>query len=84
MYFLMKLKTLKIWLFVLPIVGILGIALFVGSNKNQEEIENQYIRSISAIKEDIKRAVPDFYARMDAFFIRKGYAEFATDPSFKA
>ncbi|MFT4854780.1 MAG: hypothetical protein ACI9ZX_000222 [Algoriphagus sp.] len=77
MYFLMKLKTLKIWLFLLPIVGILGIAPFVGSNKNQEEIEAQNIRSISAIEEDIKRALPDFYSRLEAFFIRKGYAQFA-------
>jgi hypothetical protein len=75
----MKLKTLKIWLFLLPMVGILGIVLYVQSNKNREELEAQNIRSISAIEEDIKRALPDFYARVDAFFIRKGYAEFATD-----
>jgi len=84
MYFLMKLKTLKIWLFLLPIVGILGIVLYVQSNKNQEELEAQYIRSISAIEEDIKRALPDFYARVEAFFIRKGYAEFAKDSSMKS
>jgi hypothetical protein len=79
----MKLKTLKIWLFLIPIVGILGIVLFVQSNKNQEELEAQNIRSISAIAQDIKRALPDFYARVDAFFIRKGYADFATDPLIK-
>jgi hypothetical protein len=75
----MKLKTLKIWFFLLHVVGILEIVLLVQSNKNQNELEAQNIRSISAIEEDIKRALPDFYARGDAFFIRKGYADFATD-----
>lgn len=79
----MKLKTLKIWLFLLPIVGILGIVLYVQSTKNQEELEAQNIRSISAIEEDIKRALPDFYSRVEAYFIRKGYAEFATDSTIK-
>lgn len=77
MCFLIKLKTLKIWLSLLPVVGILGIVLYVQSNKNQEEPKAQNIRTISAIEEDIKRALPDFYSRLEAFFIRKGYAQFA-------
>ena len=77
MCFLIKLKILKSWLSFLPLVGILVIVLHVQSNKNQEEFEAQYVKSTSTIEEDIKRTLPNFYSRMETFFIRKGYAEFA-------
>ncbi|MEB2782553.1 hypothetical protein U3A58_19345 [Algoriphagus sp. C2-6-M1] len=80
----MKLKTLRIWLFLLPIIGIIGIVLFVQSNNNRQELEEQHIRSITAIKDDIIRALPDYYKRIDAYFLREGYARLSSKPQVKA
>ncbi|MEB2773740.1 hypothetical protein SYJ56_00385 [Algoriphagus sp. D3-2-R+10] len=80
----MKLKTLRIWLFLLPIIGIIGIVLFIQSSNNRQELEEQHIRSITAIKDDIIRALPDYYKRIDAYFLREGYARLSSNPHVKA
>lgn len=69
----MKLKAFKIWLFLLPIVGIIGILLFVQSTNNLKELEQQHIRSISSLSKDIQVALPDYLKRVDAHLLREGF-----------
>jgi hypothetical protein len=70
-------KTVKIWLILLPIILVIGVLLYMQSFNNQKELENQLIRSVEASKNDIVRALSDYYTRVDAHFIRLAYAEAA-------
>lgn len=70
----MRLRTLKVWLFLLPIIGFIGVVLFVQSNKNITELENQHLRSVEAIRNDILLALPDYYSRIEGYFLREAYA----------
>ncbi|WP_111669062.1 hypothetical protein [Algoriphagus litoralis] len=69
----MKLKAFKIWLFLLPIVGIIGILLFVQSTNNQKELELQHIRSISSLSKDIQTALPDYLKRVEGYLLREAF-----------
>lgn len=69
----MKMKAFKIWLFLLPIVGIIGILLFVQSTNNQNELEQQHIRSISSLSKDIQMALPDYLKRVEGYLLREGF-----------
>ena len=68
----MKVKTLRIWLFLLPVIGIIGVLLYVQATNNQRELENQLLRSMEASKNDIVRALSDYYDRVDAYFMQHG------------
>ncbi|WP_268033534.1 hypothetical protein [Algoriphagus sp. PAP.12] len=70
----MRLKTLKVWLFLLPIIGIIGVFLFVQSNKNISELEEQHLRSVEAIRNDILLALPDYYSRVEGYILREALA----------
>ncbi|SHO62254.1 hypothetical protein [Algoriphagus zhangzhouensis] len=70
----MRLKTLKVWLFLLPIIGIIGVFLFVQSNKNISELEEQHLRSVEAIRNDILLALPDYYSRVEGYILREAFA----------
>ncbi|UZD21722.1 hypothetical protein PBT90_19600 [Algoriphagus halophytocola] len=74
----MKLKTQTVWLFLLPVIGIIGVILYVQATNNQRELENQLIRSIEASKNEIARALGDYYDRVDAYFMQHGAAISAT------
>lgn len=76
----MKLRTFKIWLFLLPIVAIIGVMLFVQSTNNQEELEQQHIRSIASLSKDIQTALPDYLKRVDAYLHRTGYVGSGIQP----
>ena len=80
----MKLKTQKIWLFLLPVIGIIGVLLYVQATNNQRELENQLIRSIEASKNEIVRALGDYYDRVDAYFMQHGAAISATADSTRS
>ncbi len=71
------LKSVKIWLILLPIILVIGVILYMQSFNNQKELENQLIRSVEASKNDISRALLDYYTRVDAHFLRVGSAEAA-------
>ena len=70
-------KTVKIWLVLLPVILIIGVVLYIQSFNNQQELENQLTRSIEASKNDIVRALSDYYTRVEAYFIREGSAKAA-------
>lgn len=70
-------KTVKIWLVLLPVILIIGVVLYMQSYKNQQELENQLTRSVEASKNDIVRALEDYYTRVQAHFVRVGSAEAA-------
>lgn len=73
----MKLRTFRIWLFLLPVAATIGVMLFVQSSNNREELEQQHIRSIAALTKDVRTALSDYVIRSEAFILRKGYAEIA-------
>lgn len=75
------LKSIKIWLVLLPIISIIGIILYVQSYNNQKELENQLIRSVEASKNDVLRALGDYYDRVDSYFLQHGSAVAAKDPT---
>lgn len=70
-------KTVKIWLVLLPVILIIGVVLYMQSYNNQKELENQLIRSVEASKNDIVRALSDYYTRVEAYFVRQGSARSA-------
>lgn len=76
----MKLKTFRIWLFLLPIVAVIGVMLFVQSTNNQEELEQQHIRSIASLSKDIQTALPDYLKRVEAYLHRTGYINSGMKP----
>lgn len=69
----MKLKAFKIWLYLLPVVAVIGVLLFVQSSNNQSELQQQHIRSIASLSKDIQLALPDYLRRVDAFLMRQAY-----------
>ncbi|SFU10380.1 hypothetical protein SAMN04489724_3997 [Algoriphagus locisalis] len=71
-------KTVKIWLVLLPVILIIGVVLYIQSHNNQQELENQLTRSVEASKNDIVRALSDYYTRVEAYFVRAGAANAAT------
>lgn len=71
----MKLKAFKIWIYLLPLVAIIGVLLFVQSTNNQSELQQQHIRSVANLSRDIQLALPDYLRRVDAYLIRQGYRE---------
>ncbi|GAB3227605.1 hypothetical protein J0A67_15290 [Algoriphagus aestuariicola] len=71
----MKLKTFRIWLFLLPLVAVIGVMLFVQSTNNQKELEQQRIRIITSLSRDVQSALSDYVARSEAYILRKGFAE---------
>ena len=73
-------KTVKIWLVLLPIILIIGVVIYMQSYKNQRELENQLIRSVEASRNDIVRALSDYYTRVEAYFVREGSAASANSP----
>lgn len=75
----MKLKTFKIWLFLLPLIAVIGVVLFLQSTNNQKELEGQLIRSITATRNDAIRALDDYYAQVDSYFLRLGYSYYHED-----
>ena len=75
----MKLRTFKIWLFLLPLVGVLGVLLFVQSTNNREELEQQHIRSIASLSKDIPAALADYLVRVDTYIQRKAFGELEGD-----
>ncbi len=81
LYFLLiffpMVKTVKIWLVLLPLILIIGVVLYMQSYKNQQELANQLTRSVEASKNDIVRALEDYYTRVEAYFVREGSAKSA-------
>lgn len=77
------LKSVKIWLALIPIISLIGVILYVQSYKNQSELESQLIRSIEASKSDVIRALSDYYDRVDAYFLQHGSAHAAKQSEIK-
>ena len=69
----MKLKAFKIWLFLLPLVGLIGILLFVQSSNNLEELEQQHTRSVAGLSKNVQVALPDYLKRVNAHLLREGF-----------
>lgn len=76
----MKLKAFKIWLYLLPLVAIIGVLLFVQSTNNQTELQQQHIRSIASLSKDIQLALPDYLRRVDALLLRQGFIDTQGNP----
>lgn len=79
----MKLKSFRIWLFLLPLILFVGIILYLQSTSNQRELENHLIRNITATQKDAVRALDDYYKQIDGFFLRQGYSHFSADKSYQ-
>ncbi len=75
----MKLRTFKIWLFLLPVIAVIGVLLFVQSSNNQKELERQLVRSISITRLDVINALSDYYNQVDWYVLRKGYSKVSQD-----
>lgn len=69
----MRIKILKVWLFLLPVIGIIGTVLYMQSSNNITELEEQNLRSIQAVKNDMQAALPDYYQRVEGYIHREAY-----------
>lgn len=72
-FFTMRIKILKVWLFLLPVIGIIGTVLYIQSSNNITELEEQNLRSIQAVKNDMQAALPDYYQRVEGYIFREAY-----------
>ena len=75
----MKLRTFKIWLFLLLLVGVLRVLLFVQSTNNRKELEQQHIRSIASLSKDIPAALAAYLVRVDTYILSKAFGELDGD-----
>jgi hypothetical protein len=75
----MRIKILKVWLFLLPVIGIIGTVLYIQSSNNITELEEQNLRSIQAVKNDMQAALPDYYQRVEGYIFREAYAVYSED-----
>ncbi|WP_114751194.1 hypothetical protein [Pleomorphovibrio marinus] len=66
----MKIKEIRLWVFIFGLLSLIAVYLFFQSKSNREQLENQSLKAISLSKKSFLEAFQNYHDQLEGYFIR--------------